>query len=69
VVNFHEIQQGGHAIEDDLDTIIFNPIAPTILNQKRFELLRWMQKLHQLALDYQQLSLVTIVTRPFLCDS
>jgi hypothetical protein len=29
-VHCHEIQQGGHAIEGDLDAITFNPIASTI---------------------------------------
>jgi hypothetical protein len=42
---FHEIQQRGHAMEDDLDTIIFNPIASTILKWQTFKLLRQMHKL------------------------
>jgi hypothetical protein len=27
LVEFYETQQGNHAIEGDIDTIIFNPIA------------------------------------------
>jgi hypothetical protein len=30
MVDFHEIRQAGHAIEDDMKAIIFNPIASTI---------------------------------------
>jgi hypothetical protein len=33
-----------------------------------FKLLRRMQYLHQPALDYQGLTLVTMVTTPLLCD-
>jgi hypothetical protein len=35
---FHEIQQGGHAIEGDLNAI---PIVSTILKWQEFELLWW----------------------------
>jgi hypothetical protein len=31
LAGFHEFWQRGHAIEDDLDAIIFNPTASTIL--------------------------------------
>jgi hypothetical protein len=30
-VDFHEIQYGGHAIDGDLDAMIFNPVASIIL--------------------------------------
>jgi hypothetical protein len=30
-VNIHETQQAGHAIEGDLDPIIFNPVGSTTL--------------------------------------
>jgi len=58
---FNEIQQVVHAIKGDLDAIIFNSIASTILKWWRFKLLRWMQYLHQSALLSNGLSLVTIV--------
>jgi hypothetical protein len=32
-----------YAIEDDLDVILFNPIASTIPKWQMFKLLRWMQ--------------------------
>jgi hypothetical protein len=69
IVDFHEIQLGVNTIEDDLDAIIFNHIDLTILKWRTFKLLRWMQNLHQSTLDYQGLSLVTMVTRPLLCGS
>jgi hypothetical protein len=47
VGNFYEIYYGGRAIEGDLNAIIFNPVASTILKWQIFILLRWMQKLHQ----------------------
>jgi hypothetical protein len=31
LVDFYKIQQGGHAIEGNFNTIIFNPVASTIL--------------------------------------
>jgi hypothetical protein len=40
LVDFYEIQEGGHAIEGDLDVIIFNPITSTIPKW-------WMENLHQ----------------------
>jgi hypothetical protein len=50
--NFYKIRHGSHAIGDDLDSIIFNPIASTILKWLRFRLLRWMQNLCLSVLDY-----------------
>jgi hypothetical protein len=32
-VDFHEIHQGGHAIDGDLNPIISNPIASTIFTK------------------------------------
>jgi hypothetical protein len=52
-VGFHDIQQGGYAIEDDLDSTFFNPIASTILKWQTFQLLTYMQHLHQSVLDYE----------------
>jgi hypothetical protein len=63
------MQQGDHAIEGEVNSIIFNPITSTILKWWRFEHLRWIQNLHHLAVDYQGLSLVTMVTVPLLCGS
>jgi hypothetical protein len=36
-VDFYEIQYGANAIEGDLDAIIFNPIASTVLKWLRFK--------------------------------
>jgi hypothetical protein len=41
----YEILLGGHAIEDDLDAVIFNPVA-SIPNFRTFKLLRWGQNFH-----------------------
>jgi hypothetical protein len=59
-IDFHESLQGHHAIEGDLDAM-FNPKALAILNWWRFKVLRWMQNLHQSALDYQGLRLVIYI--------
>jgi hypothetical protein len=42
LVGFHEIRQWGHAIEGDLDAIIYNSMHSTILKWRRFKLLRCM---------------------------
>jgi hypothetical protein len=47
VGNFYDIYYGGRAIEGDLNAIIFNPVASTILKWQTFILLRWMQNLRQ----------------------
>jgi hypothetical protein len=39
-VEFHEICNGGNAIQGDLDTIVFNPIALIILKLLRFKVVR-----------------------------
>jgi hypothetical protein len=44
--DFYKIQQRGHAIEGDLNSIIFNPLASTIPKWQTFKLLRWTQNLH-----------------------
>jgi hypothetical protein len=64
LADFHKIQQGGHAIERDLESIIFNSIVSTILKRQKFKLLRWMQNLHQSVVNYQGLSFLSTVTRP-----
>jgi hypothetical protein len=40
LVDFHEIWYGGNAIREDLDTIIFNPIALMILRLLRFRVVK-----------------------------
>jgi hypothetical protein len=44
---------GIHAIEGDLDAIIFNSVASTIPVWWTFTLLRWIQNLHQLTRDHE----------------
>jgi hypothetical protein len=39
LVDFYEIQYGGHAIEGDLDAVLFNPVPLTIPNWRTFKLL------------------------------
>jgi hypothetical protein len=41
VVDFHDIPQGGNAIQGDLDAVIFNPISSTILKWLRFKVVSW----------------------------
>jgi hypothetical protein len=53
VVDLYEIQLGGHAIEGDLDAVLFNPVPSTITKWRTFELLRWMQNLHQSTWDHE----------------
>jgi hypothetical protein len=40
VVGLHEIQQGGHVIEGDLDIVFLSPVASTIPKWRTFKLLR-----------------------------
>jgi hypothetical protein len=54
---------GRSCVEYNLDAVILNSVDLTILKWLTFELLRWMQNLHQSALDYD-----IKVSRPFLCD-
>jgi len=42
-----------HAIEGDLDAILFNFVASTIKTWQTFRLLRWMQNFHQSKWDYE----------------
>jgi hypothetical protein len=39
---------GSDDIEDDLDSILFNPVASTMSKWRKFKLLRWAQLLNQL---------------------
>jgi hypothetical protein len=47
LIDFHEIQHGSHATEDDLESIFLIPIALTIPKWLKFKLLRWMQNWYQ----------------------
>jgi hypothetical protein len=47
LVDFYDIQYGSHAIEGDLNAVLFNPIPSTIPKCQTLKLLRWMQNLHQ----------------------
>jgi hypothetical protein len=49
---FNEIQQGGHATEDDLEAAAVNPVASNIPNWRTFELLRRMQNFQQSTWDH-----------------
>jgi hypothetical protein len=51
LVDFYEIQYGGHAIEGDLDAVLFNAVPSTIPKWRTFKLLKWMQNLHQSTWD------------------
>jgi hypothetical protein len=42
MVDFYEIQYGGHAIEGDLEAIIFNAVAATVPKWWTFKLFRWI---------------------------
>jgi hypothetical protein len=69
LVDFHEIQQGCYAIKGDIDAIISDLVALTVKKWRTFKLLRWMQNLHQSKWEHEGLGLVTMETRPFLCDT
>jgi hypothetical protein len=72
LVDFYEIQYGGHAIEGDLDAVLFNPVSSTIPKWRTFKLLRWMQNLHQSTWDHEILYTdrsskdEQLLVRPFL---
>jgi hypothetical protein len=53
IAYFHEIQQECQAIKDDLEAIIFNSAASSVLQWWTYKLLRWMQ--NQSAWDYNGL--------------
>jgi hypothetical protein len=53
MVDLDEILYGGDYIEDDLDVILLNAVASTILKWRTFKLLRWVQLMNRLVdLDY-----------------
>jgi hypothetical protein len=47
LVNFHEIQQEDHATESDLDIIIFNCLASSVLKWRKFTIVMQMKKTAQ----------------------
>jgi hypothetical protein len=47
-VDLDEILYGGDDIEDDLDSILLNPVASTIIRWQTFKLLRWAEILNRL---------------------
>jgi hypothetical protein len=53
LVYFYEIQYGGHAIEGDLEAVIFNQVPSTIPKWRTFKLLRWMQNLNQSTWEHE----------------
>jgi hypothetical protein len=46
LVDFREIQQVRHAIEDDLDDIIFHPVASTVQEMADIQSSETMQNLN-----------------------
>jgi hypothetical protein len=53
LVDFYEIQYGDHAIEANLEAVLFNPVPSTIPKWRTLKLLRWMQNLHQSTWDHE----------------
>jgi hypothetical protein len=47
-VDLDEILYGGDDIEDDFDSILFNPVASTMPKWRTFKLLTWVQLLNRL---------------------
>jgi hypothetical protein len=47
-VDLDEMLYGGNDIEDDLDSILLNPVASTISKWWAFKIMRWEQLLNQL---------------------
>jgi hypothetical protein len=55
LADFHEIQQGGHTIEDDLAAIPFTSVALTFPKWRTVKLLRWLQNLQLSTWDNENL--------------
>jgi hypothetical protein len=47
-VDLDKILYGGDDIEDDLESMLLNPVASTISKWRTFKLLMWVQLLNQL---------------------
>jgi hypothetical protein len=48
LVDLDEILYEGDAIEDDLDSVLLNPVASTISKWRTLKVLRWAQLLNRL---------------------
>jgi hypothetical protein len=48
LVDLDEILYGGDDIEDNLDSILLNPVASTISKWRTFKVLWWVQLLNRL---------------------
>jgi hypothetical protein len=70
LVDFYE--NHGHAIEGDLEAVLFNPVSSTIPKWRTFKLLRWMQNLHRSTWEHEILytdrssKKEQLLMRPFL---
>jgi hypothetical protein len=53
LADFHEIQFGGHVIEDYLDTIFLSRVSSVISKWRTFRLLRLMENLHHCTWDIE----------------
>jgi hypothetical protein len=56
MADFYKIRHKNHAIGDELDAILYNPIASIVSKLRTFELLRWRQNLHQSRCNYEELT-------------
>jgi hypothetical protein len=52
VVDFHQIQYGGYAVEDDFEAINFNSISLLVPKWQKFKLQRCMQSLRHSTWDH-----------------
>jgi hypothetical protein len=72
LVDLYKIQEEGHAIEDNLDAVLSNPIPSAIPKWRTFKLLRWMQNFHQSTWEHEilytdrYLKDEQLLMRPFL---
>jgi hypothetical protein len=47
LIDFYEIQLGGHAIKDDLKDLLSNPVPATFPKWRKLKVRRLVQNLHQ----------------------
>jgi hypothetical protein len=57
LIDFYDIQWRSHAIEGDLDAVIFNPVASTFRKWRTFKLLWWMENMPQSTLNHETVSI------------
>jgi hypothetical protein len=60
LVDFYEIQYRCHAIEDDLDVIIFNAITVIIPKWRTYKILGWIKNLHLSTQDHKMFILTDL---------